>query len=93
MVQFYVMDIDLNKVEILPVEKPTVAKQTEKVEQESSEDTLGTILLIAGFTLVIVILTSLMGGAINNKTENISKTIEQGNSTSVQHTDEFSPAK
>ena len=93
MVQFYAMDIDLNKVEILPAEKPTVAKQTKKVEQESSEDTLGTILLIAGFTLVIVILTSLMGGAINNKTENISKTIEQGNSTSVQHTDEFSPAK
>jgi hypothetical protein len=96
MILLYVMDIDLNKVEIIPVEEPPVVKAP--VEKEGGNDIITTILLIAGMAVAALLATSLIGGSINSQADDISKKIQEENSISTSTTgdhpsNEFNPNK
>jgi FlaG/FlaF family flagellin (archaellin) len=96
MILLYVMDIDLNKVEIIPVEEPPVVKAP--VETKGGGDIITQILVIALMVVGAVFVSSLLAGSLNSKADDISKKIQEESSVSTSTTgdhssNEFNPNK
>jgi hypothetical protein len=96
MVPLYVMDIDLNKVEIIPVEKPPVVEAP--VAKKGGNDIVTQILVIALMAVAAIFVSSLLAGSMNSKADDISKKIQEENSISTSTTgdhpsNEFNPNK
>lgn len=93
MILLYVMDIDLNKVNILPVEEAVTAEAP--VTQGGGGDIITQILIIAAFVVVVIMVTTMIGTAMNSKADNLRHIIEQGSSststTAEHHANEFNP--